>query len=218
MRFPFPSRAKIKLRPVLSHRPETLPDVLWTALTALQESADAFPPLKSAVGGVIAICNIAERAKRSRSEARYIALRTADILDVIASAVPDGSDIPPAMLKSMERFALLLDTVEREVKAITETGRRPAFLYLNRNESAIESIKTRLDDAYRDVATASTMRIEVGLRELSSETAASTSWIQSQQVKTSTAVQNLSAETKSIKTQLSHNLLYSRLSVFLATP
>jgi hypothetical protein len=67
MVFPFPSRAKRK-PPFLGGKPKllpprashTLPDVLWTSMLALRDSADAFPPLKSAVGGVIALCDIAE--------------------------------------------------------------------------------------------------------------------------------------------------------------
>lgn len=67
MWFPFPSRAKrkpqltTKLKPVSSGLPPSaLPDILWTSVLALKESADAFPPLKSAVGGVVALCDIAE--------------------------------------------------------------------------------------------------------------------------------------------------------------
>lgn len=37
-----------------------LPDVLWTSILALKESADAFPPLKSAVSAAIALCQLAE--------------------------------------------------------------------------------------------------------------------------------------------------------------
>jgi hypothetical protein len=69
MVFPFPSLAKRKpsflggkpkLLPLRAFESRTLPDVLWTSVLALRDSADAFPPLKSAVGGVIALCDIAE--------------------------------------------------------------------------------------------------------------------------------------------------------------
>ena len=50
---PPPSRVRLKVV-------NALPDVLWTSLFALKESAEAFPPLKAAVGGAIAICDIAE--------------------------------------------------------------------------------------------------------------------------------------------------------------
>jgi hypothetical protein len=38
----------------------TLLDLLSTSLVGLKQSADAFPPLKSAVGGVLALWDIAE--------------------------------------------------------------------------------------------------------------------------------------------------------------
>jgi hypothetical protein len=58
MGFPFLSRAKRKKQclPVLRAHS----DVMWTSLIALKESADAFPPLKSAVSAVIALCDVAE--------------------------------------------------------------------------------------------------------------------------------------------------------------
>jgi hypothetical protein len=60
MRFRFPSRAKRKPTKSSDSRWDSaLSDVLWTSTRALQESGDAFPPLKSAVGGVVALCEIA---------------------------------------------------------------------------------------------------------------------------------------------------------------
>jgi hypothetical protein len=95
-------------------------------MRALKESADTFPPLKSAVSGVVALFEIAEvggclhlaatpkhadiatrtpqRAKHAKSDAHAIALRTKEILDVVADAVPDGSAIPAPMAQSIQRF------------------------------------------------------------------------------------------------------------------
>jgi hypothetical protein len=43
-----------------SSRTSALPDILSTSLFALKESADAFPPLKGAVGGVLAVWDVAQ--------------------------------------------------------------------------------------------------------------------------------------------------------------
>ncbi|KAJ7931997.1 hypothetical protein B0H13DRAFT_2308148 [Mycena leptocephala] len=75
-------------------------DVLRTSLLALKESADAFPPLKSAVSGVIAVWDIAEHAKNSKADALDIAHRTQAILDVVADAVPDATMIASPMLQN----------------------------------------------------------------------------------------------------------------------
>jgi len=83
------------------------------------------------------------------------------------------------MLQSIERFALLLEAVQRDVEVITETGCVSGILHLNRNEGTIQKITAQLDNAYHDFLAASTIRLEV------------------EQSKTHLAVQRLSAETVS---------------------
>ncbi|KAJ7864179.1 hypothetical protein B0H13DRAFT_2069604 [Mycena leptocephala] len=143
MVFPFPTRRSGSLpywaasqNYSLLRASRTLPTVLWTSMLALRDSADTFPPLKSAVGGVIALCDIAE------------------ILDAIADAVPDCSVIPPPMLRSIKKFSAhfgtrLLDEIKCSMEAITLTGR------ISRGAPQSERVHTighqvPLDDAYRD--------------------------------------------------------------------
>ncbi|KAJ6611946.1 hypothetical protein B0H10DRAFT_333099 [Mycena sp. CBHHK59/15] len=45
-------------------------DAILTSLNLLKESADVFPPLKSVVGGVIAVWNLAERVAALDEEAQ----------------------------------------------------------------------------------------------------------------------------------------------------
>ncbi|KAJ7896392.1 hypothetical protein B0H14DRAFT_2679269 [Mycena olivaceomarginata] len=149
-----PSRARLK-------GSNPLPDVSWTSLLALKESADAFPPLKAAVGGVIAICDIAERTRNSRLDARAIALRVIEIMEVIADAVPDGSDISPPMLDSILKFSSLLREIAYFLDDISRTSNMSRFVNLNRNERLLKDIKRKLDGAYRDFLAASTLRLEV---------------------------------------------------------
>ncbi|KAJ7087437.1 hypothetical protein C8R44DRAFT_820106 [Mycena epipterygia] len=205
MRSPFPSRAKKK--PSLaktpkpkSFTPHALPDVLWTSILALKESADAFAPLKSVVGGVIAIWDIAERAKHSKAAAEDIARRTKEILDVIADTVPDPAAIPPPMLYHIQRFEVLLDEIKCAMEKISLTGGVSRLVHLNHNEHIPQGIKAQLDDAYRDFLAASILRLEVT------------------QSSTQIAVAKISAETTNISTQLSHAVFYTELTVFLAHP
>jgi hypothetical protein len=56
-------RRKAKLKPpnqASSRNGSTFSDILWISLCALKESADALPPLKSAVDGVVALWEIVE--------------------------------------------------------------------------------------------------------------------------------------------------------------
>ncbi|KAJ7289141.1 hypothetical protein C8J57DRAFT_1493597 [Mycena rebaudengoi] len=160
----FRFRRKVKLKPpnqASSRNGSTFSDILWTSLCALKESADAFPPLKSAVGGVVALWEIAERAKHSKTDARDIALRTREIIDVIADAVPDGTKIPPAMLRSIERFTLMLEEIRISMEAITLTGGVSRIAHLPENERRVRDIKARLDEQYHDFSVASSLRVEV---------------------------------------------------------
>ncbi|KAJ7164114.1 hypothetical protein C8R46DRAFT_1351970 [Mycena filopes] len=86
-----PDPTALQVLSASSPKPSTLPDILSTSLLALKESADVFPPLRSAVAGVLAVWDIARRAKRCKSDAADIAKRTEDIICLIADAVPDPS-------------------------------------------------------------------------------------------------------------------------------
>jgi len=150
MRFRFASRARLEASTATtksrsspsSRNPHALTDALRTSLLALKESADAFLPLKSAVGGVIALWDIANRAKHSKSDAFDDALRTKEILDVIAEAIPDPFAIPAPMLQSIEHFTVLLDEIRCRMEAISVSGGLSRFVHLNRNESELLRIKS----------------------------------------------------------------------------
>jgi hypothetical protein len=62
-RFHFPARVKLKppcAGSAKSSHVSTFSDAMWTSLWALKESSDAFPPLKSVTGGVVALWEITE--------------------------------------------------------------------------------------------------------------------------------------------------------------
>ncbi|KAJ7343863.1 hypothetical protein DFH08DRAFT_810403 [Mycena albidolilacea] len=169
---PPPARARLKL-------PNALPDVLWTSMLPLKESADAFPPLKSAVSGAIALYQIIEqvlscyelsffswsppkkRTRHSKADALDIALRVTKIMDVVADAVPDGSDISPSMTHSIDRFSVLLDEIRCAMEDLCRANKISRFMHLNRNERQLQEFKSKLDNVYRDFLAASTLRLEV---------------------------------------------------------
>ncbi|KAF7343305.1 hypothetical protein MVEN_01762800 [Mycena venus] len=187
-----------------------VPDLLSTALVALKESADAFPPLKSAVGGVLAVTDIAQRAKHSKSDARDIALRTQAILDTIAAAVPDPLAISVPMLQSIERFTMLLDDIRLSMEAIALSSGVSRIVRLNRNERVLGDIKAQLEDAYRDFLAACALRVEAQQTELATRQA----YLADQLAQTHMDVGKLAVTTDAIGPELSHVLFYSRLSVF----
>ncbi|KAJ7333295.1 hypothetical protein DFH08DRAFT_939916, partial [Mycena albidolilacea] len=184
MRFPFPvpSRARLKRFPLSlrkslpsqSSTSHTLPDILRTSLLALRESADACPPLKSAVGGVVALWDIAEvgtsrRAKHAKRDARDIAFRTNEIMENIGDAVPDVSKISPPLLAKIVDLALLLEDIRRDMEIITSTGGIVRVARLNRNERVLQDIRVKLDEKTHDFATGSLLRQEIQQAQMAVE-------------------------------------------------
>ncbi|KAF7343298.1 hypothetical protein MVEN_01762100 [Mycena venus] len=156
-----------KLESLASFTPAAaIPDLFSIALVALKESADTFSPLKSAVGGVLAVIDIAQRAKHSKSEARDIYLGTQTNIDIITAAVPDPWAISAPMLQNIEHFTLLLDDISLSMEAITLSSNVSRVVHLNRNESVFRDIKARLDDTYRDFLAACTLRVEAQQTQL----------------------------------------------------
>ncbi|KAJ7031927.1 hypothetical protein C8F04DRAFT_1396853 [Mycena alexandri] len=201
MQLPFPSR-------------EEAPVADREGQTQILEAADAFPPLKSAVGGVLALWDIAERAKHSKSDAREIARRTGTILSVIADAVLDGSPISPLMHQSIERFTVLLHDIHRLMVSMSLTNRVSRIVHLNRNESALLGMKTKLEDAYRDFLAASALRVEAQQATIASQQAE----LAVQQAKLAVQQMQLANRQKQLASKLSQILFCSGLTVFLANP
>ncbi|KAK7063421.1 hypothetical protein R3P38DRAFT_2818543 [Favolaschia claudopus] len=231
MRLSFPSsgrrplfptaKIKTKLRSISSQASSTLPEVALTALHVLAESADAFPPLKSAVGGVRALCHIAQRAKHFKSDAIAVALRSKQVLDTIADAVPDGSQIPQPMLQSIDRFTLLLDDVRLEMEELARTGMVSRLLHVDRNEQTLGNIRSRLDNAYQDFLAASALRVEVQQTQLvliQSQLVEKQDEVVQRQDLTLDAVKDAIQVTKTIQLDISEFIYHSRLLVFLARP
>ncbi|KAJ7281591.1 hypothetical protein C8J57DRAFT_78865 [Mycena rebaudengoi] len=200
MRFLFPSRAKRKPKSPRLPFPRAPTDILRTSLLALKESADAFPPLKSTVGGVIALWDIAE------ADAWDIAHRTQTILDVVAEAVPDGSAIPAPMLESIEHFTVLLDEIRKDMEKIALRRGLSRVTSLNRDERALADMKNRLDEAYRDLTVASVLRLEMKQEQMHSTLIG-----MNDNVEKVSSVAN-----DKLAPQISSILFYSRLIVFLA--
>ncbi|KAJ7708023.1 hypothetical protein B0H16DRAFT_663940 [Mycena metata] len=139
-------------------------------------------------------------AKNSKTDARDIALRTKEIIDVIADAVPDGSDIPPTMLQSIERFTIALEEIRIRMEAVALTGGLSRLTHLRRNEHTLQAIKARLNQEYQDFLVASALRAELEQQKIAA-----------QQTLTQSDIKTVSAATGTI-------LWHSRLTVFLARP
>ncbi|KAJ6505401.1 hypothetical protein C8R45DRAFT_923690 [Mycena sanguinolenta] len=138
-------------------------DAVRTALELLNDSADVCPPLKSAVGGVIALCNLAERLSACNEDAEMLVWRSVTILDTIYQSMdPDTNPIPAHLLDGILRFETLINEIRTAMEAITKkkrVPRVPRVLHLRQNESQLAKFTARLDAAV-EVFTIHSMTIQ----------------------------------------------------------
>jgi len=144
-------------------------DGLNTSLRALKESPDAFPPLKSVVGGALAIYDIAQRVSRSKRTAKDLADRTIQTLYILAENVPDATAISPDMLNNISRFEVVLNDLHAALERLALQGRWKRLFHLNSNEGELDVFKQRLEVACQAFTIGSTMRIERTVAVVQSE-------------------------------------------------
>ncbi|KAG6811335.1 hypothetical protein H0H92_007956 [Tricholoma furcatifolium] len=135
------------------------------SLLSLTQSADASPSLKNAYEGVLAVWDAAEvgpsfsvfksslltfssyvssqRVRSNRSNAKALALRCRDILDVFADSISDPADIPPYIGRSVEEFTeVMLDSIQE----------RQWFKFkVSTHRSQLRVFHRYLDKIYRDI-------------------------------------------------------------------
>ncbi|KAF8063617.1 hypothetical protein FPV67DRAFT_254813 [Lyophyllum atratum] len=138
----------------------TSADIARTCLVALNESADAFPPLRSVTGGVLAVWNAAERAKTAQKKARAIANRCYEILGILADSTADPSNISSEMGASIHTFTILLEDICREMEPLQKRSRRFFVLHLNRHADELDGFGQRLDAAHQSFMLAAALRTE----------------------------------------------------------
>ncbi|KAJ6599752.1 hypothetical protein DFH09DRAFT_1271400 [Mycena vulgaris] len=148
------------LQPTAQDR-ATCHDVLWTSLTALRTSSDAFPPLKGVVGAVTSVLEVSQRVRHSKKDAHELADRAVRILDILADEISDPTAIPEPMLASIRRFQQTLEEIQEEMSHLATRGRIWRLRHLNQSEGALRNFNRRLDDASREFTIGSAVRGEV---------------------------------------------------------
>ncbi|KAJ7115362.1 hypothetical protein C8R44DRAFT_880666 [Mycena epipterygia] len=119
-------------------------DVVRTSLELVKDSADVCPPLKSAVGAVVA------RVAESDTNAETLAWRAVTILDTIYNSVDmtdPNAKIPPQLLHNILQFEQLVTEISTAMKSIAGKSPLHRVLHLRRNESKLAKFNARLDSA-----------------------------------------------------------------------
>ncbi|KAJ7572395.1 hypothetical protein C8J56DRAFT_990632, partial [Mycena floridula] len=120
-------------------------DSTHTSLMALKESSDAFPPLKSAVGSVLALWDIVQQTQSYKALGKDLACRCVIILETIADAVqPDPKKINPEMLKNIGRFKMLVTEISQELSEHNRATRLSRLANLNRHQAQLAFFSWKL--------------------------------------------------------------------------
>ncbi|KAJ7689722.1 hypothetical protein B0H17DRAFT_1066122 [Mycena rosella] len=143
-------------------------DAIRESLSLLKDSADAFPPLKSAVGGVLAVWDLAERVSASDENAQALAHRVTGILDTISKSVGKTGSVSPEMQREIDKFNALLDEISAAMKGHLKAGRLRRVLHLRRQESRLAQFTARLDAAAEAFKIGSSARTELASARIES--------------------------------------------------
>ncbi|KAJ6545523.1 hypothetical protein B0H19DRAFT_1167900 [Mycena capillaripes] len=167
-------------------------DAIRTALTLLRESTDVFPPLKSAVGGVLAVWDLADRISASDENAQALAWRLVGILDTIYNAVGGGVNaVSPRMLQDILKFEELLHEISTAMAAKLKQGRFHGVLRLRKHESQLARFTSRLDAASEAFKIGSSTRVELTMQKIQADLSSTASVIEH----TNVAVEKIQALT-----------------------
>ncbi|KAJ7192679.1 hypothetical protein GGX14DRAFT_479842, partial [Mycena pura] len=154
-------------------------DAIRTALTLLKESTDVFTPLKSVVGGVLAVWDLAERISAADENAQALAWRLVGILDAIYNAVgAGGSAISPGMLQDILNFEELLREISMAMAAQLKPGRFRRMLRLRKHESRLTRFTSRVDTAFEAFKIGSSTRIELTMQKVQGDLSSAASVIE----------------------------------------
>jgi len=108
----------------------------------------------------LALWNTVERVKTSKKKAKALSRRAYEVLEALADAVPDPSNISPSMLMSIQRFD---DVLIEACDAVAPLTKRRRLLSLNRDEETLELLNRRLDESFQTFTIAGLTRVETRL-------------------------------------------------------
>ncbi|KAJ7689726.1 hypothetical protein B0H17DRAFT_1134861 [Mycena rosella] len=142
-------------------------DAIRESLSLLKDSADAFPLLKPAVGGVLAVWDLAERVSASDENAQALARRAVGIFDVIYKAVGGGAGpVSQEMLQEMLKFKEYAQ--ESRLAQFTASLDAAAEAFRIGSSTRTELMSTRIESTSTGIESTST-RVERALEKIQAD-------------------------------------------------
>lgn len=132
-------------------------------VAGLRESADAFPPLKSVVGGVLYIWQLAEQVKSNRKQAEALAERAKELVTLVTDLmrlIDNPENMPPDMCLALELFASTLTEISTFMEQLSHQKGISRFLDRSKHQEQLSQYALRLSEVERDFQLCSIVRLE----------------------------------------------------------
>ncbi|TDL19059.1 hypothetical protein BD410DRAFT_449128 [Rickenella mellea] len=145
---------------------QDISDATILMLTQLKESADFFPPLKSAVAGVLGIYQIAQTISSNKKEANRISQRAVRVIEILEHATHASAGVSIELRNSINTFNGSLCYIKSVMENLSNQNRLERLLRLNGNKDELVLCNKLLDDAASEFTIASSTRVEVTVTKL----------------------------------------------------
>ncbi|KZV70158.1 hypothetical protein PENSPDRAFT_685794 [Peniophora sp. CONT] len=119
-------------------------DALFFSLEALAQSADAFPPLKSAVCGLLFFASQVELVSGNKAQISDIYAQIDAFAESLVRAIPDATALSPALEAAIEALANDVKAVCSDIKAIERPRWYIQFLRAKQNSAELQGLARRL--------------------------------------------------------------------------
>ncbi|KIJ38193.1 hypothetical protein M422DRAFT_781490 [Sphaerobolus stellatus SS14] len=145
---------------------KTSVDIGIVLLEATANSADAFPPLKSAAGGALHIAKLVKGFRSHQREWAVFGEHVQNIVACVIELIPDAQKAPDEIRKAIEGLSQALELIRSNIQGrMKKSGFRRALAYLSDPDS-IREMRTKLDDALRPFQIQTQGRIAINIAAL----------------------------------------------------
>jgi len=136
-------------------------DTTRTSLELLSQTSDVFPPLKSAVGGVLALWDLVERVKDVEDEARALLQRANEtILLVSELSKLKSHSHAPALQETIDKFERAVDEIRRALEPWATQKWISRMVRSKRHGATLTALQKKLDQVYQEL-TLPTMSVTI---------------------------------------------------------
>jgi len=118
-------------------------------LQTIRDSADVFPPLKSAASTALAVWDMSEKVKSNKEDCRCLAKRTANIMrDIVRQTKDYGDRLPAGVQEGIAQIEVIFNQVVTLMQQL-HGPRWAQYIRQEANKNRIEQSNKLLDDAVR---------------------------------------------------------------------